>query len=70
MIAVALTFTDGRLKLPSKPDGTLDFDMAIPVMLGSYFPSGLLGLGSHGPDGVIHVRHGRERHRVQHRLDL
>ncbi len=45
MIAVALTYSDGRLKLPMKADGTMDFDMAIPVMLASYFPSGLLGLG-------------------------
>ena len=45
MIAMALTFSDGRLKLPLKADGAMDFDMAIPVMLGTYFPSGLLGLG-------------------------
>ncbi|RPI28201.1 MAG: Na+/galactose cotransporter [Acidobacteria bacterium] len=45
MIAMALTLGDGRAKLPLKPDGSMDFDMAIPVMLGTYFPSGLLGLG-------------------------
>jgi len=45
MIVMAQTFSDGRAQLPLKPDGTLDFDMAIPVMLATYFPSGLLGLG-------------------------
>ena len=30
--------------LPSKPDGTLNYDMVIPVMLGHYFPNGMLGI--------------------------
>jgi SSS family solute:Na+ symporter len=47
MIAIALTTQAGGsgFSLPSKPDGTLNYDMAIPMMLGHYFPSGLLGLG-------------------------
>ncbi|HUL74691.1 MAG TPA: hypothetical protein VLT86_16390, partial [Vicinamibacterales bacterium] len=27
------------------PDGSLDYDLATPLMLGHYFPSGILGLG-------------------------
>jgi SSS family solute:Na+ symporter len=47
MIAIALTYHAGGsgFALPKKPDGTFDFDMAVPMMLGHYFPPGLLGLG-------------------------
>ncbi len=47
MIAIALTAGAGGagLHLPPKPDGTLNYDLVIPVMLAHYFPSGLLGLG-------------------------
>ena len=47
MIAIALTATSGPegFRLPAKPDGSLNYDMTIPMMLGHYFPSGILGLG-------------------------
>jgi len=47
MIAIALTYKAGGsgFALPKKPDGTFNYDMAIPMMLGHYFPSGMLGLG-------------------------
>jgi SSS family solute:Na+ symporter len=47
MIAIALTHQAGTsgFALPAKPDGSYDYDMAIPMMLGHYFPPGLLGLG-------------------------
>ncbi len=48
MIAMGLTadaMSSGGFALPPKPDGTLDYDMVIPLMLGHYYPSGLLGLG-------------------------
>jgi solute:Na+ symporter, SSS family len=47
MIAMALTTQGGTagFALPAKPDGTYNYDMAIPLMLGHYFPPGLLGLG-------------------------
>ena len=47
MIAIALTQGAGAsgFVLPGKPDGTPNFDLVIPVMLGHYFPNGLLGLG-------------------------
>src|SRR5450432_124611 len=47
MIAVALTQAHGAtaFSLPSKPDGTPNYDLVIPMMLGHYFPSGMLGLG-------------------------
>lgn len=47
MIAIALTHQAGQsgFALPAKPDGTLNYDMAIPLMLGHYFPTGMLGVG-------------------------
>jgi len=47
MIAIALTYQSGAsgFALPKKVDGTFNYDMAIPMMLGHYFPSGILGLG-------------------------
>jgi SSS family solute:Na+ symporter len=47
MIAMALTTHGGTsgFALPAKADGTYNYDMAIPLMLGHYFPPGLLGLG-------------------------
>ena len=46
MIAIALTERPGAgFAIPSKPDGTLNYDLVIPMMLGHYFPSGLLGVG-------------------------
>src|SRR6266699_7124024 len=47
MIAIALTSVPGAsgFTLPAKPDGTYNYDLAIPTLLGHYFPPGLLGLG-------------------------
>ena len=47
MIAIALTYQAGKtgFVLPHKPDGTFNYDMAIPMMLGHYFPTGMLGVG-------------------------
>src|SRR6266704_499709 len=47
MIAIALTYGAGAsgFALPTKPDGSFNYDMAIPMMLAHYFPSGLLGVG-------------------------
>ena len=47
MIAIALTWQAGEtgFALPRRADGTFSYDMAIPMMLGHYFPPGLLGLG-------------------------
>jgi SSS family solute:Na+ symporter len=47
LIAIALTHQAGAsgFALPKKPDGTFNYDMAIPLMLGHYFPTGLLGIG-------------------------
>jgi SSS family solute:Na+ symporter len=47
MIAIALTTRAGAsgFSLPAKPDGSLNYDLTIPLMLGHYFPPGLLGLG-------------------------
>ena len=47
MIAIALTYKSGTsgFALPKKPDGTFNYDMSIPLMLGHYFPTGILGVG-------------------------
>ena len=45
MIAIALQYSLPGGFLPKAADGTLNYNMTIPVMLGHYFPSGLLGLG-------------------------
>jgi SSS family solute:Na+ symporter len=47
MIAVALTTRTGPsgLTIPLKPDGAVNYDLVIPLMLVHYFPNGLLGLG-------------------------
>jgi len=44
MIAIALHVTGGGL-LPIGADGTPNYNLAVPVLLGRYFPAGLLGLG-------------------------
>jgi solute:Na+ symporter, SSS family len=47
MIAIASTHHagEGGFVLPQRPDGALNYDLAIPMMLEHYFPSGMLGLG-------------------------
>ncbi len=47
MMAIAMTHQAGGsgFQLPAKPDGSLNYDMAIPMMLGHYFPPGMMGLG-------------------------
>ncbi len=45
MIAIALTSGSSGFHLPQKPDGSLNYDMTIPMMLAHYFPPGMLGLG-------------------------
>jgi SSS family solute:Na+ symporter len=49
MIAIALTYqatkgSTGGFSLPPK-NGSYDYDLVIPYMLGHYFPTGMLGLG-------------------------
>jgi SSS family solute:Na+ symporter len=47
MIAIALTAHSGTsgFQLPKLSDGSLDYNNTIPLMLGYYLPSGVLGLG-------------------------
>ena len=45
MIAIALHFSSGNTLLPLGKDGTPDYNMTIPTLLGKYFPTGLLGIG-------------------------
>lgn len=48
MIAMALTYGATRshgFSLPLGPDGTPNYNMATPLLLGHYFPQGMLGLG-------------------------
>lgn len=47
MIAIASTQNAGAggFVLPQKADGALNYDLAMPMMLAHYFPTGMLGLG-------------------------
>ena len=45
MIAVASTHAGGHIVLPTRADGALNYDLAVPLMLEQYFPQGMLGLG-------------------------
>jgi solute:Na+ symporter, SSS family len=45
IIAMAMTAKGGAFQLPLKPDGRLDYDMALPSMLAALYPSGMLGVG-------------------------
>jgi SSS family solute:Na+ symporter len=45
MIAISLHYTSPEGFLPKVADGSLDYNMATPLMLMRYFPSGMLGLG-------------------------
>jgi solute:Na+ symporter, SSS family len=46
MVAIALVQSShGGFTLPQNADGSLNYNMVVPVMLGHYFPPGLLGLG-------------------------
>jgi SSS family solute:Na+ symporter len=45
MIAIALHASTPGGILPAGPDGTPNYNLAVPVMLAHYLPSGLLGLG-------------------------
>lgn len=47
MMAIGLMHTanNNGFTLPVGDDGTLNYNMAIPAMLGHYFPTGMLGLG-------------------------
>ncbi|HXR94990.1 MAG TPA: sodium:solute symporter family protein [Rhizomicrobium sp.] len=45
MIAMGLTRRAGGITFPLKPDGSLNYDLAMPLMLARYLPTGLLGLG-------------------------
>ena len=47
MFAIALLhhLGPGGLDWPKAKDGSLNYDMAIPLMLGHYFPTGMLGIG-------------------------
>jgi len=47
MLAIALhqRHLPGGFALPLKADGSLNYDMTVPLMLSHYFPQGLLGVG-------------------------
>jgi SSS family solute:Na+ symporter len=45
LIAMAMTAKGGGFQLPVKPDGGPDYNMALPSLLASLYPSGMLGVG-------------------------
>ena len=71
MIAIALTHAGGSgFHLPAKPDGALNYDMTVPMMLAYYFPSGMLGVGLTALLASFMSGYGRQRHGLQYRVDL
>lgn len=45
LIALTLHKMGGDYQLPAKPDGTLNYDLVLPSLLGQYYPTGMLGVG-------------------------
>ncbi len=45
LIALTLHKTGGAFQLPLKPDGRIDYDLTLPMMLMNYYPTGMLGVG-------------------------
>ena len=61
MIAVALVSQpNSGFTLPMGDDGTPNYNLATPLLLGHYFPTGLLGLGLTCAHGQLYVGHGRQ----------
>jgi len=60
MIALALHAEAPNGFLPLQADGSINYNMAVPVLLGHYLPQGLLGLGLtalHVPEEGRRCRH-------------
>jgi SSS family solute:Na+ symporter len=45
LIALTLHKMGGDFQLPTKPDGRIDYDLTLPMMLMTYYPTGMLGVG-------------------------
>jgi SSS family solute:Na+ symporter len=45
LIALALHKSGGSFQLPMKPDGRIDYDLTLPMLLMNYYPNGMLGVG-------------------------
>ena len=45
LIALTLHKVGGDYQIPAKPDGTLNYDLVLPSLLGQYYPTGMLGVG-------------------------
>ncbi|MDX2002507.1 MAG: sodium:solute symporter family protein [Chitinophagales bacterium] len=45
LIIMALMQKLGSVQLPIKADGSYDYNMALPTLIGHYYPTGLLGVG-------------------------
>ena len=66
----APTRAGGSFALPSNGRHAWTTTWSIPVMLAHYLPDRPAWARADGADGVVHVRHGGQRHRLQHGLDL
>jgi Na+/proline symporter len=60
----------GQNFLPVLKDGTLNYNMVIPVMIGHYFPPGLLGLGLNALMASFMSGMAGKCDGIQHGLDL
>ena len=70
LIPVKVNAITGQPVVDQDGKPVLNYDLAIPNMLLRYFPTGHAGAGADRAAGELHVRHGGQRHRVQHGVDL
>ena len=62
---------DGRrLQHPDEANGAPNYNLVITTLMAKFYPAGMLGVGLTGLMASFMSRHGGQRHRLQHGLDL
>ena len=70
MIAISLNHTSGRRLSPEDGGRLAGLQHGHAADAGALFPERTSGPGPDRADGIVHVRHGRQRDGVQHRVDV
>ena len=71
MLFPAIVTVQGMLALAVAPSIVKhDYNLALPTLMGRYYHSGMLGLGSDGAAGQLHVRDGRQHYGLQYGIHL
>ena len=60
----------GRLRAAHARATSYDYDQVLTTLMAQFYPVRHAGRRPDRAGGVVHVRHGRQRHGFQHRLDL